>query len=365
MFPLTPPVEVWEKTLAWQTDLLGEFWINLARLAKLWELWMNPPELPLGRTPKEVVCRENKASLYNYYPGIPPKKSIPVLVVYALINRFYVLDLYPGRSFVEFLAGGGLKVYGVDWGAPGDEDRDLSLDDYVETYLDHMVTRVMEASGSPQVSLFGYCIGGTLSAIYAALHPERVKNLVLLTTPINFEKGGYLQRVVDKNHFPLDMLVDTFGNIPPWFIEAGFKFLNPTADTLKFYNFMKHLLDDNFVKNFLAIETWINDNVAFPGAAYRQFIGDLYQENKLYKGQLEMRGRRVDLKRITANHLSIAGGEDTIVPPESAICIQNLISSRDNHALVLPGGHVGVIIGGRALKTTWPRIGDWLLAHSG
>lgn len=332
---------------------------------KWWELILAPPEIEVGTTSKDVVYRENKVSLYRYHPQTSSVKPVPVLIVYALINRLYILDLYPGRSFVEFLLEEGLQVYAVDWGVPGDEDRDITLDDYIEGYLNRMVRRVIELSGSPQISLFGYCIGGDLATIYTALHPERIKNLVLLTTPINFAEGGYLSCLVDEKHFPVDTIVDTFGNVPPWFFQAGFKVLNPLSDIVKLYNLFKHLPEEGFAKNFLAIEKWANDNVPFPGAAYRKFIKDLYQENRLYNGTFEINDHRVDLKKITANHLSVAARDDIIVPPDGAVCIRDLISSSDNTTLVLPGGHNGVIIGGRALKTTWPCIGDWLLERSG
>lgn len=354
-----------EKLIQWQTEFVEESFLNITRAAKWWELWVQPPEVKIGTTPKDTVYQENKVSLYHYQPHNTRVKTVPVLIVYALINRSYILDLYPGRSFVQYLLDEGLEVYMVDWGTPGDEDRNISFDYYIEGYLDRMVRKVMELSGSPQISLLGYCIGGTLAAIYSALHPERVKNLVLLTAPIDFSEGGYLTRAVDKAHFPLDALVETFGNIPPWFIQAGFKLLNPLGDLAKFYNLAKYIHDDRFVENFLAIETWVNDNVPFPGAAYRKFIRDFYQENKLCKGLLEMDDRQVDLNNIRAKHLSVAGRDDTIVPPRSAISILKFISNPDSEIVILPGGHVGVIIGDRALKTTWPRIGDWLLERSG
>ncbi len=356
---------MWEKLSDLQEELFKEMNLNLTRLGKCWDLWCRPAKIEVGATPKDVVYRENKASLYRYHSPVNPAKPVPVLIVYALINRLYILDLYPGRSFIQHLLGQGLAVYAVDWGTPGDEDRGIPFDYYIEGYLDRMVRKVMELSGATQISLFGYCMGGTLAAIYAALHPERVKNLVLLTTPIDFAEAGYLGQVVRDEHFPLDAVVDAYGNVPPWFMQAGFKLLNPIGDVVKYYNFIKHMHNDLFLENFFAMETWVNDNVPFPGAAYRKYIEDLYQENLLYRGLFEIDGKRVDLKKITANHLSIAASEDNICPPQSATCIKELISSQDNEAVVLPGGHVGVLIGGRALKTTWPRITDWLLQRSG
>jgi polyhydroxyalkanoate synthase len=355
---------MWEQLNRCQSELFEEFLRQINRTGKWWEWCWQPPEVEVGTTPKEVIYRENKASLFSYLSPVDPVKPVPVLIVYALINRLYILDLYPGRSFIQHLLREGLQVYAVDWGIAGPEDRGITLDYYIEGYLDRMVKKVMEHSQSPQISLFGYCLGGTLAAIYAALHPERIKNLVLLTTPIDFAEGGFLKEMVEKDRFPVDDLVDTFGNIPPWFMQAGFKLLNPMGDLVKYYNFMKHMHDDRFLENFLAMETWVNDNVPFPGEAYRKYIKDLYQENLLYQGLFNVNGQQVDLKQITANHLSVAASHDTIVPPQAAVCMKDFISNPDNEAIVLPGGHVGVLIGGRALKTTWPRITDWLLERS-
>lgn len=357
-------ISMWEGMLQFQQDVANESLQNLARARRMFELWLSPPEVKVGLSPKDVLFQENKVSLYRYKDTRLPVKPVPVLIVYALINRLYILDLYPGRSFIEYLLNEGLQVYAVDWGTPGDEDRSITLDYFVEGYLDRMVKRVLESAGVPQLTLFGYCIGGTLASMYAALHPQRVKNLVLLTTPIDFSKGGYLRTAVGKDHFPVDALVDTYGNVPPWFVESGFKLLNQLGEIVKWRNFLKHVTDDGFLRNFLAIEKWLNDNVPFPGEAYRKFIKELYQENRLYKGTLEINGLRVDLGKISANHLSVAGREDQIVPYKSAVCMKEVISSKDNEAIVLPGGHIGVIIGGRALKTAWPRMGSWLLERS-
>ena len=356
---------MWKELSRYQENICQEVQDNIRRAGKWWELCLQPPRVEVGTSPREVVYQENKARLFHYRAAVNEVKPVPILVVYALINRLYILDLLAERSFVRHLLDEGLDVYAVDWGTAGEEDRSLTLDYHIEGYLDRMVKKVIALSGAPQITLFAYCMGGTLAAIYTALHPARVKNLVLLTTPINFAEAGYFTRVVDKEYFPLDTLVDTFGNIPPWFMQAGFKLLNPAGDLVKYYNFIKHMHDDQFLENFFAVETWVNDNVPFPGETYRKYLRDLYQENLLYKGRLEIDGQRVDLKRITASHLSVAASGDTIVPPEAAICMRELISSQDNEAVVLPGGHVGVIIGGRALKTTWPRIADWLLPRSG
>lgn len=109
------------------------------------------------------------------------------MLVYALILRPYILDLVPGNSFVEYLVEKGFDVYMLDWGIPGNEDKHLSFEDYVLDYMPEAVEQVLTNSHAEELTLFGYCQSGTISAIYASLLPDKpLKNLVLLTTPIDF-----------------------------------------------------------------------------------------------------------------------------------------------------------------------------------
>src|SRR5919199_6818551 len=175
-----------------------------------------------GQTPKEVVWTKNKAKLYRYEPSAPKKYPVPILIVYALINRPYVLDLLPGNSFIEYLVGEGFDVYLLDWGIPGDEDQDLSFEDYVLDYLRVAAKRVLSTSQATEYTLFGYCMGGTIAAMYASLFPEKpLANLVLLTTPIDFapEKTGLLGLWTDEEYLDPDLLVESFGNVPSEIIE--------------------------------------------------------------------------------------------------------------------------------------------------
>src|SRR5919202_6166950 len=140
-----------------------------------------------GQTPKEVVWTKNKAKLYRYEPYREKKYPVPILMVYALINRPYVLDLLPGNSFIEYLVNEGFDVYLLDWGIPGDEDQDLDVENYILDYLPRAVKKVLRTSGAEEFTLFGYCMGGTMAAMYAALFPDKpLKNLVPLAAPFDF-----------------------------------------------------------------------------------------------------------------------------------------------------------------------------------
>lgn len=321
-----------------------------------------------GQTPKEVVWAKNKAQLYHYEPMMQRQFRVPILLIYALINRPYILDLMPGNSFVEFLVRQGFDVYMLDWGIPGDEDKDLRLDDYVLDYIPRAVKKVLRTSGADEVTVFGYCMGGTLSAMYAALFPEKpLKNLVLLTSPIDFtpEDVGLFGLWTSEKYFNPDLVVEAFGNVPADLIDTGNRMLKPVTNYVGSYvNLWERILEDKSIDSWLAMSKWVNDGVPLAGEAFRQWIREFYQQNKLVKGEIMLRGRTVDLSRITCPLLSIAGTKDHICTLPQAEAAMRLVGSTDKEFLVLEAGHVGLLTGSGAKGTLWPKVRSWLAAHS-
>jgi polyhydroxyalkanoate synthase subunit PhaC len=320
-----------------------------------------------GQTPKEVIWTRNKATLYHYEPAVEKRYRIPLLMVYALINRPYVLDLMPGNSFVEFLVGQGFDVYMLDWGIPGDEDKDLAFEHYVLDYIPRAVAKVLRASHANELSLLGYCMGGTMTAMYAALRPEALKNLILLTAPIDFTPsniGLYGLWTSDKYLDP-DRVADAFGNIPGDFIDTGNRMLKPVTNYVGTYVTMwDRIMQDKSMDTWLAMNKWVNDGIPFPGATFRQWIREFYQQNKLVKGEIHLRGRRVDLANITCSVLNIAGTKDHICTLAQAEATMRLISSADKEFFVLDAGHVGLLTGSDAKKQLWPKVREWLSVRS-
>ncbi len=335
------------------------------RSLKLLELCLEPPRVPMGGAPHREIYRRNKLSLLHYEPRGERIYRIPLLMVPSMINRYYILDLTPGRSLVEHLLSRGIDVYMLDWGEPGDEDATNSFDAYIVEYLDHAVNKVARRSNSEQISLLGYCMGGTLTTIYTALRPKAIKNLINLAAPIDFKDGGLLSRWTDAAYYPVDKLVETFGNVPPFLMQAGFQMLKPMGQLAKWLTFFEKVENEEFVKVFLAMEAWANDNVAFPGEAFRQFVKTSYQENLLCQNRLVVGCERVDLGAIACALLNIVAQMDHICAPKTASVLNELVASADKQLVILPGGHVGIVSGTGAKKYLWPTIGDWLVARSG
>lgn len=325
-------------------------------------------DAPVGVTPRELVWRKNKAQLYRYTRHTPPTQRTPIFLVLPLINRAFILDLRPGSSFVEHLLGQGFDVFMLDWGVPGDEDSSLDLSTLLTRYLPRATSKASRAAGSVPLTILGYCIGGTLAACYTALYPDspvRVRNLVLFTTPIDFSDAGKFGVITRKGVFPIEQLTSVLPLVPGQMPDMGAKLLSPLPTTMGTYvRLWEKLGDDDFdLAGWQAMYRWVNEGVPFPSAAFRQWITEFYQNNKLARGQLEICGRPVHLEDIRCPLLNVAAAGDEIAPRPTTQAITTLARSIDAEEIVLNGGHVGVVVGRAARTALWPRVTDWLARH--
>lgn len=326
---------------------------------------LNPPDVEVGTSPHEVIFTENKLRLLHYYPQTEETCSTPLILVFALVNRPYILDLMPGRSVVEVLLKKGIPVYLIDWGSPGDEDKNLDLNHYINRYIHKVVQRVKKHSGSDKVNILGYCMGGTMSAMYTALHPEEVRNLILMTAGIDFKVDGTLNLWGDKPNFNVDKFIDAYGNAPADFLQSGFLIMKPIQNLVsKYVNFYENVDNAAFLESFLAMEKWLNDNIPVAGEVYREFIKYLYQENQLVEDKLKINGKPVHLKDIKCPVLNLIAENDHLVPPASSIVFSDLVSSKDKKTVVFPAGHIGLSVSGKSLKGLWPEVSDWIIERS-
>ncbi len=324
----------------------------------------------IAQTPKELIWTLNKAKLYRYIPVVPKEKlhPVPLLLVFALMNRPYILDLRPGHSFVEYMVSQGYDLYLLDWGAPGPEDKNLKFDDYTLDYMPRAIRKMKAASGSEQFSLLGWCIGAILTTIYASLRgDEGLRNLILLTAPLDFsnKQGITFARWTDERYFDVEKVLGTFGNMPGEMIDYGAKALKPVENYIGNYVKLWDNLDDpQVVEAWHAMNTWVTDNVPLAGGVFRQLIVDLYRNDRLMRGELMIRGERVDVSRIKANLLTVIAEGDHITPGCQSESIMSKVSSEDKELFRIAGGHIGIMAGSGAAKYTWPHINGWLAPRS-
>ncbi|QOY38681.1 class III poly(R)-hydroxyalkanoic acid synthase subunit PhaC [Anaerobacillus isosaccharinicus] len=356
-----------EKELENMLDLLPEETKrSYQRFKRTMEVLTTEPEPEVGLTPKEVIWTKNKTKLYRYVSDKPTKYKTPLLMVYALINKPYILDLTKGNSMVEYLLNEGFDVYMLDWGTPCYEDRNMKLDDYILDYIPRAVKKVLRTSKANDVSVLGYCMGGTMTSIFASLCPELlIKNLIFMTSPFDFSDTGLYGCFLNDRYFDVDHVVDTLGNIPPEMIDFGNKLLKPMTNFTGPYTSLLERSDNpQFVESWKLMQKWLTDGIPFPGEAYRQWIREFYQQNKLINDELVIRGRKVDLGVIKANVLNISADRDHIAMPHQVKALMEKISSKDKEYVSLPTGHVSVTFGPKAVKITYPTVGNWLAKRS-
>jgi poly[(R)-3-hydroxyalkanoate] polymerase subunit PhaC len=318
-------------------------------------------DAPIGVTPRDVVWTHRKVTLYRYRSS-KRQHAVPVLLVFALINRPDIFDLRPGNSFVEFLLEQGFDVFLLDWGVPDEEDGDMGLESYVCDELPWGIRETLRESGADEVSLLGWCIGGTLCAMYAALEPDApVRNLALLTTPVD-TTGSLYQKWVGRDSFDVDYVADAYGAVPGGSIDWANKMMKPVTNYWTTYRRLWEGVSAGEPRReaYQAMARWVADNPPFPSRAYREWITWMYKENKLVRGRLRLRGKRVDLAAIEQNLLVVTAGADHIAPRPGTLPLLDAVSSDDVEHLDRPGGHIGLMAGSKARQEIWPDIAAWL-----
>lgn len=317
-------------------------------------------EISEGVSARTAVYTEDKITLYHYEPIEKDVHRVPVLIVYALVNRPYMADIQEDRSLIRGLLAEGVDVYLIDWGYADASDRYLELDDYINGYIDNCVDFICDKHDLYRINLLGICQGGTFSTCYSAMHPEKVRNLVLTVTPIDFKTpDNTLSR--GAQDVDVDQMVDALGNIPGDLLNYTFLSMNPYRLTSQKYLDMVQLLDSEVkLRNFLRMEKWIFDSPDQAGETFRQFVKNFFQGNKFINGGLTIGDYEVDLKKITMPVLNVYATKDHLVPPAASKALEKLIGSSDYQEVAFRGGHIGIFVSGRALAEVPPAIGSWL-----
>ncbi|HEU5120663.1 MAG TPA: alpha/beta fold hydrolase [Candidatus Nitrosocosmicus sp.] len=373
----------------------GLLYQQMSNVNAYWNnMFIEPIRDTVYRTPSHKIHSENKYSLFHY--DLPPhvdydgqgkveeeidkqRKSdpnltthdkhtvrtdpTPLLIIYAFINRNYILDLLPEFSIVRNFQKQGFDVYITDWGTPSAFDKELTVGHYVNNYLANAVDYILKHSNSEKISILGYCWGGDLALMLAALYPDKIKNIVTFATPGDFSIDNNLLSVWTKN-INADTIVDTFGNTPSSFINSSFLLRSPIDILHKYPHFFLEggkPKDLEFIMQFFATENWLYDSPPIIGEIYRQFVDDCYKKNLLIKNALVIdENKKIDLRKIKQPFLNVIAKKDDLVDPASSRAINEVIGSTDKSIIEFNSGHVGACISSRAHMELWPKVGEWL-----
>jgi poly[(R)-3-hydroxyalkanoate] polymerase subunit PhaC len=350
---------------------LNQFSERLAKASALLSQ-INSDDVELARSPREKIAQIGERALYRIALEGPRRVATPVLIVYAMVGRWTILDLQEDRSFVRNLVEAGCQVYVLDWGHPTPADRYDDFGDLVNLYMDSFVDEIRRREGIDKVNILGICQGGVLSLLYAALHPTKVRNLVTLVTPVDFHADQNDKRLDQGfmnvwarglSHEDVDSLINTLGNIPGEVGGAMFSMMTPVRSLAKYnLTLLEVGQDHEKLLNFLRMEKWLADRPAHPGEAARQWLKDLYQDNKLVKGELVVGGRRVDLKNLTMPVLNIFSDSDHIIPSASSRALREAVGTNDYSESPAKGGHIGILVA-RSQEKLREQIAGWLAAR--
>jgi polyhydroxyalkanoate synthase subunit PhaC len=362
------------------------------RLSNRFSAWNNdfiePVRDTFYRTPSQKICDLEKYSLFRYDSPLvstttDTEKEVssetqntppPVFVIYAFINRHYILDLLPEVSVVRNLLNQGLDIFATDWGTPSAYDKSLTIGHFVNRYMDKSVDFIRKITRSDKISLFGYCWGGDLALIYAAIHPEKVKNLITIATPGDFDLDNSLLSVWTRS-MKEEYLLDAFGNVPGILLNTAFNLRRPIEYSHKYFHFFEQPHDLESIAEFFATETWLYDSPPIIGEIYREFIEYCYKQNLLIKSKMRIErtddnkdydnDTTINLKNISMPFLNVVAQKDDLVAPSSSKALNNaLTGSHDKSLIEFKSGHVGLMIGKNAHKELWPKVGEWIKNRS-
>lgn len=321
-------------------------------------------DVHFGASHKQEVWRDGKTVLYRFVGEKAPTAKVPLLIVYALVNRPYMVDLQDDRSLVKGLLARGEDVYIIDWGYPDRSDRFLDLEDYIERFIDGAVDHLRSVHDVDAINLLGVCQGGTFTLCYSALHPDKVKNLITMVTPVDFHTADNMLSHWTRE-MDVDLFVDTLGNVPADMMNACYLMLKPFRLNLQKYVGLVDILDDKqAIENFLRMEKWIFDSPDLAGEAFRQFIKQFYQGNGFVNGGIDIGGREVHLGDVDMPVLNIYAEQDHLVPPDASRALRDLAGTDDYTELSFKGGHIGIYVSSRAQREVPTAIHEWLAKRS-
>ena len=337
-----------------------------AQLTETANILLTTDRAAIGACPRDVIWTHRKTTLYRYRSQ-NRRHAVPVLLVFALINRPEIFDLRPGHSFVEFLLGEGFDVFLVDWGVPGEEDADLGVADYVCDELHWAVRETLRASGQASLTVAGWCIGAALAAIYTALHADGpVRNLVVLTMPLD-TRGSLYSSWVGREAFDVDKVASAYEGVPGKLVDRANKLMKPVTNYVTTRRKLFESVRAGTANKgaYQSMAKWVGDNPRFPAAAFRDWITWVYKENRLANGTLRLRGQPVDYAAIRCQSvLVVTAAADHIAPRAGTLPFLDMVTTDDLTYFDRPGGHIGLMAGSKARTQIWPDIAAWMAERS-
>ncbi|GAB3392955.1 alpha/beta fold hydrolase [Azotobacter armeniacus] len=320
-------------------------------------------------TPSRVVLSTPSFTLKAY--GKADQTGPALLLMPAPIKRDYIWDLIPRVSVVQQFLRHGACVYLLQWKQPGINEQDLGLAEYADRYILECLDAIAAECGQRQVFLAGHSLGGTLAAIFAALHPERIRGLILLEAPIEFGTAADAFTPFVARAPRAQQVTTLLHEVPGSFLSMAAARASPDSFVwARWADWLKSLADSEALQTHLLVIRWTLDEMPFPRRLFEEVVELLYRENRFMGGTLSILGQLATPSRVKTPILSVVDPRSHVVPPQSVLPFHAAAGNSDAQVLWYAGDvgvalqHVGVLVGKRAHQALWPQVLQWLHAHS-
>jgi polyhydroxyalkanoate synthase len=322
---------------------------------------------PPHPTASDVVWRDGagKAHVRHYRRDTPPKFATPVVAFLGLVGQSYVFDLYKGGSIVEMLMDWGFDVYVMDWGVADELDSENTLETYLEGYLPPALDAICEESGSEDVNVLAYCMGGVMVVHGLAAQPDLpIRSVVTIASPFNWHHLGPTIDIIREGKIKPEEMLDATGNVPGNAVSESFKRRKPTSGLVNYANLWQHMWNDDYLEGYQAIGRFLGDHIPLPGGVLRQVVDQWIVDNAFVNDSLRFDGRRVSLADVQVPFLAVIAERDDIASDEATSAIADVLPNADVELMKVDAGHVSLFAGRQAVKVVMPTIFEWIEKNS-
>lgn len=316
-------------------------------------------------TPFRVALTEPGLTLRAY--GDSQANGPVLLIVAAPLKHAHIWDMSQENSVVRRCVEGGLRVYLLQWQRPGQSERTLGLADYADRLILDCVDEIKVETGQSQVFLAGHSLGGTFSALFAALHPNRVRGLILLGAPVHFGPEAGFLGVLAALAPHASRLTALTGNMPGSLIStAGVMAAPVTFGWARWLDWLSCLADAEAMRTYLRVERWACEETPIAQRLFEEVLEWLCREDRFMRGTLQIGDKRAAPEQVTAPLLSVIDPRCRLTPPAAVLPFHEAVSSRETKLLWYEGDtgvsvqHVGMLIGPQAHRQLWPEVIEWM-----
>lgn len=326
-------------------------------------------------TPYQVIGVFGQTRI-RYYAASTKRYKEPLVFVAPLAINMAIYDLYPYRSLIRYFQENGFDIYLIDWGRLSYRDRHLNFLSFIDDALPRYLKMICTHAKSDQVSLHGWSMAGIFVMLYSALHhAKHVKNLIVLGSPIDSYASGrigklyrFVHNIIQKNP-SLERRI--YAGLPKKLIHTpgvlnalGFKILDPKGWIDGHVQLLKNLESKKLVQEHATLSHFLNNMIDYPGGINQDMLFNVWLQNPLKDGKIQLKNTIVDLKNIDCALLVGAGRSDQLVTADAVKPLIKLTNSTDVTFTLIPGGHLGLMSSQASSEEFWPQFKDWLIQRS-